>query len=216
MKRKLILCGCLALGSTAVPVFAGYTAVTNPTTVDTPSSGGPAVGDAFDTPTPGSFLSFIGDTPADPTITGGDLSRYLYTLNGSINSIDTLAGVINYTGSYDIFYDLAGSGMFNASDPTVSAGNFDIDATFIPATNNAALTGTLTQTTGPSNPAFDDLSYGGNPVDVTGTYVGNDPGVSGIIDATLRQNAVPEPTSMAFLGLGALALLRKRRSNSMV
>jgi hypothetical protein len=213
MKRKFALCGCLVFAASAVPALAGFTAVTNPTVVNTPATGGPAVGDAFNTPTPGSFTTFIGDTPADPTITGGDLSHYLYLLNGSIASIT--GPIIDYTGTYDIFYDLAGSGAFNVNDPTVSAGNFNITATFIPATNDAALTGSLTQTSGPSNPAFRDLSYGGNPVVVTGSYFGTNPGVSGIIDATLRQNAVvPEPSSLALLGIGGLTLLRRRRGES--
>ena len=44
-----------------------------------------------------------------------------------------------------------------------SAGPLAATASFF-APNNATFTGQLFQTTGPSNPAFADLSYGGNPV----------------------------------------------------
>jgi hypothetical protein len=212
--KKHMFASAIVLAAIGSPAFAGYTAITTTDTVNTPSTGGPVVGDLFSTATSGGFTSFIGDTPNDPTLTGNDLPYYRYTLDGSITSINSLTDQIEYTGAYSIFYDLNLDGTFETGEPTVSTGDFTIFATFLPGTNDAALTGDLTQTAGPSNPAFADLSEGGRPVLYTGTYDGNDPGVSGTIQGTLRQNAVvvPEPASMGILCLGGLLLGRRRRS----
>jgi hypothetical protein len=213
MRRKCFFTSALVLAS-AAPVFAGYTAVTNTTTVSTPEQnpGGPTVGDTFATTTPGSFATYIPDTPNDPQITQNDLSAFRYTLNGSIQTINTTAGLIDYTGNYSIFYDINNNNTYDpGTDPIVSAGTFTIDATFIPLTNDATLVGTLTQTTGPAQ-GFADLSEGGHSVNYTGTYMGTDPGVSGTIQGTLTQTAVvPEPASLGLIGIGSLGLLRRRR-----
>jgi hypothetical protein len=215
MRRKYLLASVL-VAAAATPVFAGYTATTSVDTVLTPegSQPGPQVGDTFDTQTSGGFLTYTPDTPNDPQITGGDLPNYRYTLDGTVASVDTLTGMVDYTGTYRIFYDLNHNGLYDSgSDPSVSSGDFNITATFIPGTNNATLSGDLTQTAGPSNPAFADLSEGGNPVLYTGTYDGTEPGVLGTIVGTLRQNAVvvPEPASFSLLAIGAVSLMGRRR-----
>jgi hypothetical protein len=147
----------------------------------------------FTGPLAGNFSNYVPDTPYDPQITGGDLSQYHYSLTN--NTIFSVTGnVVDYRGDYEIYYN----------NPTirVSGGTFDIVATF-GAGNTATLLGSLTQTQGPNNPNFRDLSYGGHPVTLTGTYTGNaaNGGLTGTIQGTLRQDAVatPEPATVAML-----------------
>ena len=216
--RILLLTGIagLSLGLTG-SAHAGFTAVSNPFTIangDADNSGNATIGDTF-TVNNGSFLSFLGDTSADPTISGGDLANYKFDLTGAVSSV--AGNVANYTGTYSIYYDLDLNGAPNEGI-FVSQGTFSLAATFA-AANTAALTGSLVQTAGPSGPGssnFRDLgaTYGNNPVTVTGTYMGDPTNpLTATGSITLRQNAspVPEPASMAALSLGALALVRKRR-----
>lgn len=199
----------LVVAALASPALAGFTASTTVDTVLTPDTGAPgaSVGDTFSMNVAGGFDAFIPDTASDPQITGGDLNFYRYTLNGAVASV--LANVVTYTGTYTIFYDLGLDGI-GGTDINVSSGSFTLTATFVTGFD-ALLAGTLTQTSGPANPAFSDLSYGGSPVIYTGTYTGGTPGVSGVIEGTLRQNAVPTPGAMALAGIGGLVAARRRR-----
>lgn len=202
----------LGMAAVSFPAFAGFTATSGVDTVLTPagSNPGPDVGDTFATQTSGTFTSFIGDTPADPQITGGDTNFYRYTLNGTVASFDGLT-TVGYSGTYRIFYDQDLNGLYGGADPSVSSGNFNITAVFT-GLGAATLTGTLNQTAGPSNVAFRDLSYGGNPVIYAGTYLETVPGQLGTITGTLRQNAVvPEPASLGLLAAGSALLLRRRK-----
>ena len=211
----------LAGGAFVAPAFGGYTAITTTDAVLTPSPIGPAVGLPFTVTDPsGGFSSFVGDTPADPTITGNDLSKYHYTLDGTTQSVDPATRENDYTGTYNIYYDLAGQTTYvPGADPSVSMGTFNILATFGTGanSNNADLSGSLTQVTGPTGPGasnFRDLgsTYGNNPVVYTGTYTGTDPGVSGFLQGTLVQTAaVPEPASLGLIGFGVAALASGRR-----
>src|SRR5262249_27224691 len=150
----------------------------------------------------GTFAAYVADTIFDPQINGNDLSNYGYTLTGTVTSV--MGEMVDYSGTYEIFYNLDGNHTLDPGDLRVSAGTFVASAVFTPA-NTATFTGTLTQTQGPQNPAFADLSYGGNPVSLTGNYIGNltDPSV-GTLESTLRQgaSAVPEPSAIALLALG--------------
>lgn len=212
--RSFLAASLAALAASPL-ALAGYTATTGVDPVSTPSGplAGPQVGDAFATTTPGTFTSFVGDTPADAQVTGGDLNFYRYTLSGAVTGVDLLLGRVDYAGTYTIFYDGNLDGAEGGpADPRVSRGTFTITALFTPGTNNAVLTGLLTQTSGPAVAAFRDLSYGGNGVEYTGAYVGTNPGVSGFIQGALRQNAVvPAPAAGALAGAGLLAGLRRRR-----
>lgn len=208
MNRMIALVAVAGLASSAL---AGYTATIAPTVVNTPAgpNPGPDVGDAFTTQANGFFLSFLGDTPADLQLTGGDLNHYGFNLTGAVSSVNLLLGQVSYAGNYTIFYDIDLNG---SADALVSGGTFTIDAQFDPTGVSAILTGMLTQTMPASNPAFGDLSYGGNPVIFTGAYVGTVPGQQGVIDGVLRQNAfIPAPGAAALLGLSGLVATRRRR-----
>jgi hypothetical protein len=201
-------------------VFAGFIATTGTDAVLTPAVGGPAVGDAFSTSaTGGTLTSYIPLGPTDPQSLG-DLSNYRYDLSGEVTEIGSTpasANLITYAGTYDVDY-VNGSTVI-----PVSEGTFTILAQFGlgGAPNNASLNGSLIQTPGFVVPApFADLSYGGNPVVYTGTYIGSDPGVSGTIQGSLIQAAgtpsggstAPEPASIGLLAIGATALVARRRA----
>lgn len=201
----------LAVVALATPAFAGFTASTTLTNVLTPDTGfpGPELGETFATSPAGGFDGFTPDNALDPQITGGDLQFYRYTFSGAITA--AIGNVVTYTGTYSIFYDLDLNGV-GGSDISVSSGDLVLTATFV-TPFNAVLNGILTQTSGPANPAFADLSYGGSPVIYTGTYIGANPGVSGVIEGELRQNAVvPAPGAFALAALGGLAASRRRRA----
>jgi hypothetical protein len=213
--RALAVAG-LVLAATP-SAFAGFIATTGTDAVSTPAVSGPAVGDAFATIGHGTLTNYIPLGPTDPQSLG-DLSDYVYDLNGTVTQVGTgaAANLITYAGTYDVDYVNGGT------TTTVSEGTFTILAQFIAGTNNATLNGSLIQTPGFAVPApFADLSYGGNPVVYSGFYTGTNPGVSGTIQGSLIQAAAfpsgggtpgaPEPASLGVLGLGATALLARRR-----
>ncbi len=211
MRKILVLAGAVVLAAQA-SVFAGYTATTGVNTVLTPAGPlpGAQIGDTFTTVVPGNFTSFIGDTSSDPTVTT-DLNFYRYLFDGTVSAVNGTE--VDYTGTYRIFYDLNLSNSFDAGDPSVSSGDFTLAALFN-APGTAVLNGSLTQTAGPTNPAFTDLGlkYGGAPTTYTGVYLETDPGVSGTISGTLRQAAaVPEPSIIGLLAAAPLAMGRRRR-----
>jgi hypothetical protein len=214
MFHRALACAAAAALFAVSPAFAGFTATTGTNATANTDIGTPggSVGDSFAV-SQGTFSTVIPDTPADPQIAAGDLPNYGYTLSGTITAVDTTLNQATYAGAYEIFYNLDGNHTLDSGDIAVSKGNFNAVAQFT-GVNTATLTGQLTQTSGPGNPAFRDLSYGGSPVDFTGLYVDNNPlGPSpvGTLTATLRQNAIaPEPASLAALALGGLVLRRRR------
>lgn len=214
--RTFLTAACVAvIAAFAAPAFAGYTATTGVdlgTNTD-PGNDGATVGDSF-TIQGGTFTSFIPDGPSDPQLTGADLAFYRYNLTATVANVGPGAQA-DYTGTYEIFYDLNLNGM-NDDGLLVSGGTLAATASFF-APNNATFTGQLFQTTGPSNPAFADLSYGGNPVDFTGDYVGLGfgDGSQATFQSTLRQDggidAVPEPATFSLLAMGIPMLMMRRR-----
>jgi hypothetical protein len=217
---------CAAAALLAPAAQAGFTVLTGLDQVVNTDLGTPggSVGDSFsvggilaapDSQPGGTFASYVPDTPFDPQITGADLNRYRFNLTGTVASV--AGSVATYTGSYLIFYDQDLNGEPNDS-LTVSGGDFNGTATFDFLTGETALfTGTLTQTQGASNPVFADLSYGGNDVFLTGSYIdstlGDGPSQTGLLTVTLRQNAlaIPEPATVALCGAAGLALVAVRR-----
>jgi hypothetical protein len=157
----------------------------------------------------GTFATYTPDGPSDPVL-GPDLSSYQYLLSGVVSSV--AGNVVDYAGTYRIYYDINGNGQYDSTDTSVSLGNSLFTATF-GAGNTASIVGSLTQTQGPTGPFasnFADLGarYGYHPVDLTGNYTGNasNGGATGTLSATLTQTAtvVPLPKA-AYAGLGLIA-----------
>ncbi len=205
---------------------AGFTVTTGTdlvTNTDTAPAGG-SVGDSFsvgglvngvDGLPAGTFSTYTADGPSDPQILGSDLNFYRYNLSGTISSV--IGNLATYSGTYLIFYDQNLNGEPDEG-LRVSGGTLSATGLFDPLTGETAVfTGSLTQTQGPSNPAFADLSYGGSPVMLTGAYtdstLGDGPSPTGTLVATLRQSAttVPEPASALLFAIGGVIAMGLRR-----
>jgi hypothetical protein len=207
----------LWLAAIASPVSAGYLAETNFDVVNNTGVGwfGASPGDTFAI-TAGTIAALFPDAPADLHIPAGTLHNYGYTMNGT--AVSVAGGVVHYHGTYEIFYNLDGNNTRNPGDLRVSAGTLTAEATIVPLLNMGVFNGQLTQTQGPQIPSLPDVSYGGNPIDWFGIYVGIPlfPAIA-TMQSTLRQDVlpVPEPTSFAVLaiGLAGLVCFRKRRGH---
>ncbi len=212
MRPYVLLAAAVVVGS-SVPAFAGYTFTTNADTfnnTDTPPSGR-SVGDLFAV-NAGTFAAYAPDTAQDPQMGQFDVPNYGYTLNATVTSIEGQR--VNYTGTYEIFFNFSETDTRDPGDVRISAGAFAASATFAGNGLFTNLSGTLTQTQGPASPTFPDYfaRYGNNPIELAATYVANPGGATGTLTSTFRQNAVvPEPAAAGLLGVGAVGLLARRR-----
>lgn len=205
MNKTLVYAAIVA--SLGVPSLshAGFVASTNSFAAANTSSFN-TLGNVLTTTTAGRLVNFDPDGPSDPQIAGGDLSSYRFTLSGTATSV--VGSAVTYVGNYQLYYDFAGG-------INVSSGS----ATFTALQTSSRLdilSGQLVQSAGPANPAFTDLAakYNYNPLSISGTFTqsATDP-KKGLLQINFEQTGqpVPEPASMAILGLGALGLVKRRR-----
>lgn len=203
-KRLFTVLAASVLGLTSSAALAGFTAVLGPVEV-TNSGGSPAT---LTVTSPGTIVSYVPQTPADPQLTGNDLNHFKLTFTSATFTAPTPGSIV---GTYYLYYDLGLDGQ-DAGDPRISSGTFSFNAGALNSDGAYPLDGTITQILGPSNPALADLSYGqpNNPLSFTGFYNpgGATPNISGVIVQGL---AIPEPASMSLLGLPVLALAARRR-----
>jgi hypothetical protein len=194
-----------SLASAATAGFIALTGVDPVAYTDNPPAG-PSIGDSFMI-SQGTFASYVPDTLLDPQINTADLGKYGYIMSGSVTSVTGL--VANYSCDYVIFYNMDDNHTLDPGDLRVSSGKFTAQAIFTPD-NTATFTGTLIQSQGPENSALPDLSEGGSPLVLSGSYIGSATNSAiGTMESTLRQNAnveIPEPNSILLAMLGCLAL----------
>lgn len=192
--------------SAAQSSFA-FTAVTNPATINTPNTvGGPGAdpGDTFNVPN-GTFAAYLPGA-GDPTITGGDLGSYHFTLSGTVQTV--VNNVVSYSGTYEIFYDLDGSNSLTGSDIDVSSGTLSLTVDFNSLTGIYAANGNLHQTnvtpapfTGFANP---DATF-------AGTYTPTS-AAQGLIQGTIQSTSVPDTgNTLTLLGLATLSAFALKR-----
>ena len=216
--NRLLMAAVLA-ATIARPAAAGYIATTNDAAVNGGVYPPGLVG--FNV-TDGTFASYTADGPTDPQITAGDLANFRWNFAGGAvlpTGTITTGAVTNFAGSYTITYVLG--------NVLVSGGTFVMTAD----DTNRSLNGVLTQTAGPADPAFADLSEGGRNVLFVGRY--NPPSSSrgirpfaypadpapGTVNGAFilpapPATATPVPATLpaAVLGVTALAgLVRRRR-----
>lgn len=127
---------------------------------------------------------------------------FSYSLNSTTVGADLQTGPGAAGYSADTNFTRVNSLDFNG--PVFGATATALDGNL--AANQVAITGTITFATPWANGADLWIRW----VDVNDA--GNDLGL-GIDNLTVTANTVPEPASMAALGLGALALIRRRRNS---
>jgi hypothetical protein len=159
----------------------------------------------------GTFTSYTPDSAYDPQSVG-DLSAYHFNFVNDQSSLVLSGNTATISGTYNIFYGPGTSLVVSSGTYTNVTTITDFGSSTTPVLGTVS--GVLTQLQGPSNSAFRDLSYGGNPVILTADYVGD--GVDGTITGSLRQDAIaaPEPATLVsalMAGLGGLVYYRRTR-----
>lgn len=212
--KKIPLVIALAASSFGLSAVSfGFTAVTNVagvTNTDIGAAGG-SVGDSF-TVMGGSFASYLPGL-GDPTITGGDLAKYLFNMSGTITNVN--AGIATYAGLYEIFYDGNGNGSLDLGagppDFSYSSGtlNLTIDFTLGGPLGPFAANGMLHQTAGPDF-GFPSTGFAGTDATFSGSYTQNANDANGTIQGTVR--SVPDGgSSLLLLGLATLGTFAAKR-----
>jgi hypothetical protein len=189
-----------------------------------PNANNPVFGDALNL-TQGGLLSHVGLSLFNSTSGGntGPILTGTMTLNiynntvpyagGSLSSSDPLIASVNLT------WDFTAGGGLPAG--FFSTGTFDLSGLNINIPQNIFVTQQFTETTGTSTRngviLFPDPTVGSSPANV---YINSSATAEGLYTFSGNPNqfgyhidiqTVPEPTSLAFAGLGAFGLLVSRR-----
>jgi hypothetical protein len=207
-QKKFILALTAAASLCGVEKSSAFVATTAPATVQNINNNaapGAQVGDAFSL-IGGSFSSYVPGL-GDPTITGGDLNRYRYNMDGTVASV--VGATVTYSGTYRIFYDSDLSGEFNVGDFSYSVGTLGMVIDFLGVGPYVA-NGTLHQTSGP-DAGFPSSGFANTDAIFTGTYqVTSTDGSEGTVSGVIR-SAPDAGSSLALLGMGMTGLLAMRR-----
>lgn len=216
--KSALALATLAITAAASPAFAGFVATTGPddATRTKTTSANVSSGDTF-TVTQGTLSSYVPTGSSDPQLQGGDIDRYGFEFEFVIDTVTGNTATLTDT-IYRLFYDINNDEDYDAgTDTSISFGEGqNLSVTFTSTTGT--FDGELFQTEGPTGPGsenFADLgaTYGGNPVDITGEYLGDDAN-SGTLTTTLTQSAVAIPAPGAAMGgmaLCGLVGLKRRR-----
>lgn len=212
MKKTLLAVALIAGVAHSGFAFIAVTGADGESNAKGPGNSAPGaqVGDTF-TVDDGTFVTYLPGYN-DPTITKNDLGNYAYILNGTVASVS--GNMVDYTGTYEIYYDATASQSVNEADYAFSSGTFTLGVDFNGTGPVYTADGILTQTSGPS-PSFTSQGYDGfaeDQADFIGTYTQSDP-AGGFVQGTLSSVSVPDSSSTLLLAtpcLAGLAFLRRK------
>jgi hypothetical protein len=168
---------------------------------------------------------------AGATVTGFSVFAYttgatapnITAVNWAIGSAPTLAGGLTATSLTSTFYSTGGANVYrvNVGDTGSTGGIREVQVATVTGLNLSLAPGTYflswDATPGTFSPPLPTslATHGMNGMQSTagGAFAPLVQGAGGVdIAFTIQGTPVPEPASMAVLGMGALALLRRRRA----
>ena len=221
-KYLLIAAAALLLAPTsAFAWIAGFQGTVN--NVKAPGNMNPLiaeVGDSFNVAPPGIFTSWTENLPGDPQLLNADLAKYRFFMDGTVMSVTPVPGgaTVHYDGNYRIWYDNDMDSIWDTppgpnGDWSVSYGTLSMDIVFNSMGVGSA-TGHMAQLTGPEHPVFYDFGTAGW-ITFAGTYAPNPQNpAQGTFSSDVTGGGItniPEPGTLALLGLGVLPLIRRRK-----